>query len=281
MRSMTKALATSHIRRAAEQLGLLVRDARAARGATPFQLAKRARIGYRTLVQIETGHLTMPTGALLSVLAQLGLLAPPAVAAALARYPRPPRSKSTWDSFFQGATDGPDITTSPSTARAGRTPPRTTPDAPRARVRRMFADDGGRLTQGIASAQGGARRRAQLLGNHVWLTEQQANALLEAANNRQTAAQMRASRELVAVTIDGVCLYPSIQFNPRIGSPRPVMAQLLAIIPPDTSAWDVIAWLFERRRDLAGGAPADYLDSQPQAAVRVAREDFDPPPSSW
>ncbi|AHX16390.1 hypothetical protein CH75_16720 [Dyella jiangningensis] len=127
----------------------------------------------------------------------------------------------------------------------------------------------------------GAQRRARLLGNETWLSESQVNDLLMEAGRRRTAEQLRVARKLAGVTIEGVYLYPHVQFDVAAGDVRPVMAEILAVIPSDTGEWATINWLFQRRRSLDGKRPADVLASAPTLAIKAARDDFMPSDADW
>lgn len=130
-------------------------------------------------------------------------------------------------------------------------------------------------------AEAGARHRARLLATKEWLTQTQVDASLKGFQRGQTAEDLRCARQLIAVLVEGIYLYPSVQLDLTTGRPRPAMIELLSIIPSDTTAWETVNWLFQRRKTLQGGCPADFLATQPDLALQAARDDFQPPLSSW
>lgn len=130
-------------------------------------------------------------------------------------------------------------------------------------------------------AEAGAQRRARLLGNREWLTQQQVDDLLKGARHQHTSQQLRVARRLAGVRIEGVYLYPIVLFDRATGVPWPVTAKLLSILPADMSDWATINWLFQGRRSLGGECPADCLASVPEKVLEAARDDFAPSPTTW
>ena len=93
------------------------------------------------------------------------------------------------------------------------------------------------------------------------LTSGQVAALAghEAKNRHQTAARWKKDRRVFAVTYQGQDRFPAFQFDAD-GRPRPVVRDVLAVLPTVMSAWEVVFWFVSSNTWLGGPPPRDHLD---------------------
>ena len=95
----------------------------------------------------------------------------------------------------------------------------------------------------------------------------------EAKNRHQTAARWKKDRRVFAVPYQGQDRFPSFQFDAD-GKPRPVVRDVLAVLPETRSPWQVAFWFVSSNSWLGGPAPHERLDD-PAALLEAARHESD------
>lgn len=83
----------------------------------------------------------------------------------------------------------------------------------------------------------------------------------------------RAGAQVFAVPVDSEERYPLFQFAG--GRPRPVVAQILAILPQDMTPWQVAFWFVSSSSWLGGPAPLSIIDTDPESVVGAAESERD------
>lgn len=89
-----------------------------------------------------------------------------------------------------------------------------------------------------------------------------------AANKSALAGGWKESGRVFAVPYNGADRFPGFQF--RDGKPLPIVKDLLSVLPPDWSPWQVAFWFASGNGWLSGAAPQDSLSDK--AAVMNAAE---------
>jgi len=90
----------------------------------------------------------------------------------------------------------------------------------------------------------------------------------ESKNRSATASRWKRAGKIFGVRSGGREVYPAFQF--KEGTPRPVLAPVLAALPEDFSGWQTAFWFVGPNGWLDGAAPVDRLDDE-AALVDAAR----------
>jgi CheY-like chemotaxis protein len=94
-----------------------------------------------------------------------------------------------------------------------------------------------------------------------------------AQNRAALANRWKAEGKIFAVESGGQTLFPAFQFSDDDGQPRPVIAEILAVLQPRYSDWQTALWFTGRNGWLGAKRPVDVLQSAPDAAVEAARQE--------
>lgn len=124
-----------------------------------------------------------------------------------------------------------------------------------------------------------ALRRRELLSNPDWLTADEAQRHLGGTVN---LPELQGARQLLGVWDPDKrhWRYPAFQFKESRGL-REVMAELLAILPPGNgSGWSQIEWLYSPHPRTLQRRPVEFIASDPEQVLSVARAQFDSHPDA-
>jgi len=103
-------------------------------------------------------------------------------------------------------------------------------------------------------------------------SEDLARAIHSTAENVSlVASKWRRKGEIFAVNYGGKPGYLAFQFNPVTGRPKPVIAQIIEIFPPNTDGWRLALWLTSANPRLANRRPVDVLDKEPDKVIETAK----------
>ena len=94
-----------------------------------------------------------------------------------------------------------------------------------------------------------------------------------AQNRAALANRWKAEGKIFAVESGGQTLFPAFQFSDDDGQPRPVIADILAVLESRYSDWQTALWFTGRNGWLGARRPVDVLQSTPEAAVEAARQE--------
>lgn len=135
-------------------------------------------------------------------------------------------------------------------------------DAPRHRVENELEIDNARL-------------RSRYLQETPLLTgaEVRAASGLNPRNRSEPASRWKREGRLFAVRRSGVDHYPAFQFAD--GAPRPVIKEILAVLPKEMTGWQIAMWFASGNGWLDGAEPQERL-SDADAVVDAARRLADP-----
>ena len=134
----------------------------------------------------------------------------------------------------------------------------------------------------LVAARRNAQARWDLLEETGHLTaEQIAETRSQAKNRAAYASRLRRQRRLFAVPWHGRTLFPAFQFDPTSGEPRPVVADVLAVLPIDEmTEWEAALWWSAANGWIHGGErPLDWIDRDPALVVEAAAHERDRPPA--
>jgi hypothetical protein len=95
----------------------------------------------------------------------------------------------------------------------------------------------------------------------------------DAANRAALANRWKAGGRIFAVETGGQTLFPAFQFSDDDGQPRPVIAEILAVLQPRLSGWQTALWFTGRNGWLGAKRPVDVLASDPSTVVEAARQE--------
>lgn len=141
------------------------------------------------------------------------------------------------------------------------------------------------LTAGDLAA--GRVRRERLLATEDWLTAEQVYDLIapmkskNAKNKSQLAARLRKEGKLMAVRDGARFMHPAVQFNAETGGIRPVVRELLSILPKSADGWGNVFWLYQPHALLNGERPADMLATAPERVLAAARQTYESLDAIW
>jgi Poly(hydroxyalcanoate) granule associated protein (phasin) len=126
----------------------------------------------------------------------------------------------------------------------------------------------------VAHLRRNADARAAFLAEFGTLTSREVADLAgsRAANRAALANRWKAEGRIFAVESGGQTLFPAFQFSDD-GRPRPVIAEILAVLHPKLSAWQTALWFTGRNGWLGAKRPVDVLISDPKAAAEAARQE--------
>jgi hypothetical protein len=92
-----------------------------------------------------------------------------------------------------------------------------------------------------------------------------------AENVSLVASKWRRKGEVFAVNYGGKPGYFAFQFDPVTGRPKPVIAKIIEVFPPNTDGWRLVLWLTSANPRLANRRPVDVLDRHPEQVIEAAR----------
>jgi hypothetical protein len=127
----------------------------------------------------------------------------------------------------------------------------------------------------FAQAQRNATERAAFLDEFGALDSSQVGEFAgsKARNRRATAYRWQEAGQIFSVTNHGKTLYPGFQFERDEGRPLPVIAEVLAVLPPTMRGWALGLWWSTPNPTLSGRRPVDLLVTEPDAVVDAARDE--------
>lgn len=125
----------------------------------------------------------------------------------------------------------------------------------------------------IAADNAAIRQRFMREVETITSTQVAARAGHEAKNRHQTAARWKSDKRVFAVPYQGQDRFPTFQFDGE-GKPRPVIREVLAVLPEIMSPWETAFWFVSSNSWLGGPAPRDHLDDT-AALVEAANHEND------
>jgi Poly(hydroxyalcanoate) granule associated protein (phasin) len=127
----------------------------------------------------------------------------------------------------------------------------------------------------VAHLRRNAEARTAFLAEFGTLTSGEVAELAgsSAANRAALANRWKAEGRIFAVETGGQTLFPAFQFSDDDGQPRPVIAEILAVLQPRLSGWQTALWFTGRNGWLGAKRPVDVLASDPSTAVEAARQE--------
>ncbi|MHB8293647.1 MAG: hypothetical protein ACYDH5_03285 [Acidimicrobiales bacterium] len=128
------------------------------------------------------------------------------------------------------------------------------------------------LSEGmVVMAQRNAQAWVDLVGEFGALTSAQVSdfAGSQAHNRKALAARWRAEGRVFAVTRSGRAWYPGFQFGPD-GQLRPVVGDVVRLLHPIMSDWEIALWFVGANGWLEGDRPVDRLDHDAEAVLGAA-----------
>lgn len=129
------------------------------------------------------------------------------------------------------------------------------------------------LSEGmVVMAQRNAQAWADLVGEFGALTSAQVGdfAGSQAHNRKALAARWRAEGRVFAITRAGRAWYPGFQFGAD-GQLRPVVGDVVRLLRPTMSDWEVALWFVGANGWLEGDRPVDRLGDDPDSVAGAAR----------
>jgi len=103
-------------------------------------------------------------------------------------------------------------------------------------------------------------------------SEDLARAIHSTAENVSlVASKWRRKGEVFAVNYGGKPGYLAFQFDPVTGRPKPVIARIIKVFPPNTDGWRLALWLASANQRLSNRRPVDLLDKNPEKVIEAAR----------
>lgn len=120
-----------------------------------------------------------------------------------------------------------------------------------------------------------AQARKAFLAEFGTLTSREVaeHAGSRAANQAALANRWKAEGRVFAVEMGGQTLFPAFQFSDDDGQPRPIIAEILAVLQPKLSGWQTALWFSGRNGWLGAKRPVDVLTSDPGAVAEAARQE--------
>lgn len=120
-----------------------------------------------------------------------------------------------------------------------------------------------------------AEARKAFLAEFGTLTSGEVAALVgsSATNRAALANRWKAEGRIFAIETGGHTLFPAFQFSGDDGQPRPVIAEILAVLQPRLSGWQTALWFTGRNGWLGGKRPVDVLASNPSSVLEAARQE--------
>jgi hypothetical protein len=82
-----------------------------------------------------------------------------------------------------------------------------------------------------------------------------------------------AERQIFCIESSGMVLYPAFQFTPD-GRPKPLVAEILKLLMPIYSPWDVACWFWGSTGWLGGRSPFEVMDSAPALVLHAAEQEL-------
>lgn len=127
----------------------------------------------------------------------------------------------------------------------------------------------------VEQARRNAQARTQLLEEVGALTAADVHRVAgsTAGNPRATASRWAREGRIFGVDWRGRTLYPAFQFD-SLGQPRPVIRDVLELLPEALTGWARALWWTTESNALAGSRPLDVLDDleRLRAAAQAERD---------
>lgn len=93
----------------------------------------------------------------------------------------------------------------------------------------------------------------------------------KAGNKAALAHRWKQEGRIFSVSMHGATYFPGFQFDEH-GRPLPAIAEVLEVLRPKSSDWQIALWLTSRTGWLGDRRPVDLLASEPQAVARAAAQ---------
>jgi hypothetical protein len=100
------------------------------------------------------------------------------------------------------------------------------------------------------------------------------NAHSRSTNPSEPASRWKREGRIFAVTRGKTDLFPAFQFDEN-GQPRPIIREILGILPPEMSPWQRAFWFVSANGWLDGAYPVERLEER-DAVLDAARQLADP-----
>lgn len=147
-------------------------------------------------------------------------------------------------------------------------------------VRRHHSTDLGETKKNFSScwrAEPLEQEKQELFYEEMWMRSAQVMKFLRLGSKSiwvdHPLPYLRMMDGIFFVKYRGRCYYPEVQFDKKERSVLAVVPKLLELLPPSTSGWERIRWLFEYSAALKG-RPADMLFPSPERVIRLAQSSF-------
>jgi polyhydroxyalkanoate synthesis regulator phasin len=127
----------------------------------------------------------------------------------------------------------------------------------------------------VLQARRNAEARAALFEEFGGLTSSEVAELAgsKARNKAALANRWKQEGRIFSVPYQGGTYFPGFQFDAQ-GRPRPVIAEVIAVLgPPESTEWELALWLTSRHGWVDDRRPVDLLDSEPEAVIEAARRE--------
>jgi hypothetical protein len=120
-----------------------------------------------------------------------------------------------------------------------------------------------------------ARLRSEFLQRHPTLGSPDIHKLSGSKSDNRAATAHRWKRDgrIFALTVKGEDRYPAFQLQD--GQPRPVIADILAVLSKHMSPWQIALWFVSGNGWLSDRPPVACLDD-PEAVIAAARHEAEP-----
>ncbi|HYG61475.1 MAG TPA: phasin family protein [Thermoanaerobaculia bacterium] len=131
----------------------------------------------------------------------------------------------------------------------------------------------------VLQARRNAEARAALFAEFGGLTSADVAELAgsKARNKAALANRWKQEGRIFSVPYQGGTYFPGFQFDAQ-GRPRPVVAEVIAVLgPPVSTEWELALWFMGRHGSVGDRRPVDLLDSEPDAVIQAARYEAEGP----
>ncbi|MCY4171133.1 MAG: hypothetical protein OXF08_05990 [Bacteroidetes bacterium] len=141
------------------------------------------------------------------------------------------------------------------------------------KILEIIVDDMPHLTIDMDMQIENAEMRAEYLSKTLLFSTEEVCTMsgIVNGNENEPALSWTRDRKIFAVTKSKINLYPSFQFED--GSPKPIIQQILSILPEEMSSWQIAFWFDCMNGWLKGAKPKNCLNQKEEilyAAQQIA-----------